>query len=337
MVDKLKERNATFEREEAALTPEQRSLTEELSQGRGDPARIEAQGGAAVTLLDRVIHQWGHDTKGAPEFYRGVCGLAAARPSLRMARALTAVFWNTEDAAIHAAAREALRRMPEPARVVLEIDLLAHDPPPNARRALYPALVDSRSPMAVPRMVEDVAGVGPWSTPGKGGEHARAILPALTAAGDRRAVPMMLHLMSARPPAQEVRAAITEAFASSPMKEEFGRGLEALKAGRPVVVTEGVSHEDFFRRWAKPQEPGKPERMQAELRRVSALWEDCWHERLGWRRPADAAQEIGPRERELRTALEREVREKMGRLAGRAPVAALEDEFRTRWLVTPRR
>jgi hypothetical protein len=53
------------------------------------------------------------------------------------------------------------------------------------------------------------------------------------------------------------------------------------------------------------------------------------------RRPADAAAEAGPRERELLTRLSRESRAALGRLAGRAPVAELEREWKVKWMTTP--
>jgi hypothetical protein len=78
-----------------------------------------------------------------------------------------------------------------------------------------------------------------------------------------------------------------------------------------------------------------PPAFQAELKRVTALWDQCWHESLGWRRPADAAADAGPREKELLGRLVRESRAALGRLAGRAPVAELEREWKVKWMTTP--
>jgi hypothetical protein len=252
-----------------------------------------------------------------------------------MARTLATVFWNVREAAVLGAAREALAKMPDDARSILELDLSIHDPPPEVRRAMYPTLVDVQSGVAIPRMVEDLAGGGGWSKAGEGLEHARAILSELMRSGDRRAVPMVLLILSVRPPSKEVRAAIVQAFAGSPLKGEFESGLKALEAGRPVVVSEGTSREEFFARYGQFSDRMRPEKFQVELQRVTRLWEECYHENLNWRRPHDVARSLGPREGQLRQALATEVQAKFGRLAGRGPAAALEEEFRMSWLVTP--
>jgi hypothetical protein len=76
-------------------------------------------------------------------------------------------------------------------------------------------------------------------------------------------------------------------------------------------------------------------KMQAEIRRVSLLWEECYHEEYGWKRPKDVLASVGPREKDLLKKLATDVQVSIGRLAGHPQVAALESEFKTKWMTTP--
>ncbi len=329
LMTRLRDRHIAYKDEDLSLSAEEHALEE-----KADPAAIAAMGARARILVDRVIRGWQDKPPASPDAGRAIVALSPQWKDVRMARTLTSVFWHLRAGPVYEAAREALQSMPEHARPILELDLTIHDPPPEVRRALYPALVDCGSPRAMPRMVEDLVGAGPWTNHAKGIEHARAILPELVRTGDRRAIPMMLLVMSIRPPDKETRAAIVGAFGATPMKEEFERGLKALDAGQPVVVPGGTTQEEFLSRYGAFTDRMRPEKFQGEVQRVLRLWEQCYHEEIGWKIPRDLARETGPREMELRQTLEKEVRAKLGRLAGRGPASALESEFRTNWLVT---
>lgn len=101
------------------------------------------------------------------------------------------------------------------------------------------------------------------------------------------------------------------------------------------MVAADQSQEEFLEKYGNLTERMAPAAFQAEVRRVTALWEKCWHESLGWRRPVDAAAEAGPRERDLLGRLARESRTALGRMAGRAPIAELEREWKVKWMTTP--
>ncbi len=334
LMARLKDRHLAYRGEESEMTAADHAKVDALAAGTGDLAQLDALGDKGMPLVDRVMRSWAHKSP-SDEAAKAICSRAARWPGARMARTLATVLWNSKSAGVRTAAREALAAMPELARDILDLDLTVHDPPPEVRRALYPALVDLKSGGVVPRMAEDIVGAGGWSQHGSGAEHAGSILAELVRSGDRRAVPMLLMLLSARPPSKDVHAAIASAFAASPFKSEYAEGLKALKAGTPVVVANGATREEFFARYGQFTDRMRPEKFQLELQRVTRLWEDCYHEDLNWKRPRDMARDLGPRELELRQALAREVQARFGRLAGRGPAAALEEEFRTTWLVTP--
>jgi hypothetical protein len=313
----LRERHALFQREQASLTGEDHALVDALVAGKSDADAVKKLGDRGIAVLDRVFRTWTQTPPPSAPLAASLCALAATWPGMRTARGLSLVLWHVTEPSVLAAARAAMAAMRDAARTVLEVDLMLHDPAPSVRREFYPALVALDAPSVLPRMIEDLAGAGPWSEPGKGAAHARPILEQVIGKGDRRAIPMMLLVMSVRPPAADVRSAILGAFAASPMKDEFERGLKAVEAGKPVVVSGNTTQEEFIGRYGQFTDRMKPDKFQAELARVSRLWEECYHESAGWRIPREAAKDVGPREAEMRQALEREVRARMGRLARR--------------------
>ncbi len=332
VVSRLKERRKELAREESDRTAEAAAREEAFATGKGSVADA---GKLTLPELERILFGWESAPPANADIGRALAAAAGAFPGRRAARALGMVLWHAVDPSIHASVRAALLKMPEPGREIVRHHLMFHDPTPDVRRALFAAAMELGDRALVPLAVEDALGGGPWREAGDGPDHARALLDPALKTSPTIAIPVALHLFARRPPKAEVRAAAVEAFKASSAATEFSDGLARLEEGRPVVVGADQSQEEFLAKYGKLTEKMAPAAFQAEVRRVTALWEQCWHESLGWRRPADAAAEAGPRERDLLGRLARESRSALGRLAGRAPVAELEREWKVKWMTTP--
>jgi hypothetical protein len=332
VIARLRERRKELAREETDRSAEAAAREDGFASGKGDAADAAK---LALPELERILFGWESSPPANVETARALVTAARAFPGRRAARTLGMVLWHDVDPAIHEAARAALVSMAEPGREIVRHHLMFHDPPPAARRALFAAAMDLGDRALVPLAVEDALGGGPWNEAGTGPAHARALLESALKAEGSVAVPVALHLFARRPPTAEVRAAAAEAFKASRVAAEFADGLARLEAGRPVVVGADQSQEEFLEKYGTFTDKMAPAAFQAEIRKMTALWESCWHEALGWRRPVDAAAEAGPRERDLLTRLARESRSALGRLAGRAPVAELEREWKVKWMTTP--
>jgi hypothetical protein len=332
MLQRLRDRREALAREESERPADRIALEEALAAGRGDAAAARA---LDLPALERLLFGWESAPPPDPALAKELIAAIAGYPGRRAARALGIVLWVSEDPGILEATRAALASMPEPAREIVRHHLVFHDPPPQGRRALHATAVNLGDSALLPMAVEDALGGGPWSQPGEGAEHASALLGTILKHGQAGAVPIALHLLSRRPPKADVREAVMAAFGASPYAAEFEIGLRMMEEGKPVVVPADLSQEEFLQKYGTFAEKMAPPAFQAEVRRMSALWEQCWHESLGWRRPAEVAAEVGPKEREFLTRLERECRTALGRLAGRHQVAELEQEFKVKWMTTP--
>jgi hypothetical protein len=332
IITRLRDRRKELMAEESNRTAEAIARESAFAAGKGSAADASK---LSIPELDRLLFGWEAAPPTQPDVAVALVKAVAAFPGRRAARTLSLLFWHPLDPAVHEAARRALASMPEPAREILRHHLMFHDPPPAARRALFRAAMELDDQPLVPLAVEDALGGGPWNDPGDGADHARAILGP--AANVRRsvAVPVVLHLFGRRPPKAEVRAAVIETMKASPLAAEFAENLARLESGEPVTVAADQTQEEFLEKHGRLTERMAPVAFQAEVRRVTAIWERCWHEALGWRRPADAVAEAGPREKDLLGRLGREARTALGRLAGRAPVAELEREWKVKWMTTP--
>ena len=332
MLQRLGERRQAQAREESERPAELIALEEALAAGRGDDAAARRMD---LPALERILFGWESAPPADPALAKELIAAAAGHPGRRAARALGIVLWVAADPGLLEAAGAALASMPEPAREIVRHHLLFHDPPPRARRALFATAVSLGDSALLPMAVEDALGGGPWSQPGEGPEHASAMLGSVLKEGQVGAAPIALHLLSHRPPKADVRDTVMAAFRASPFAAEFETGLRMMEEGKPVVVPADQSQEEFLQKYGNFPEKMAPPAFQAEVRRMSALWEQCWHESLGWRRPAEVAAEVGPREKELLGRLARECRTALGRLAGRHQVAELEQEFKVKWMTTP--
>jgi hypothetical protein len=332
IVGKLRSRRAEMSREESDRSAEAAQREDAFAAGKADAADAKK---LALPEIERLLFGWEQAAPKNLEAARAVLAAAASTPGRRAARALAIVLWQSVDPSLHEAARASLTSMPEPAREIIRHHLMFHDPPAAARRNLFAAAMDLHDQALVPLAVEDAFGGGPWHESGDGPAHAASLLRSALKVPKSVAVPAAIHLLSHRPPKAEVRAAVLEAFASSPSASEFSDALKRLEAGEPVVVAADQSQEEFLEKYGKLTDKMDPAAFQAEVRRVTQLWDRCWHESLGWRRPADVAAEAGPRERDLLMRLSRESRAALGRLAGRAPVAELEREWKVKWMTTP--
>jgi len=332
IISRLRERRRIMAGEETDRPAELAALEDAFASGKG--AAGDA-GKLGLPALERLLFGWQTQPPSNIETARALVAAASKFPGRRAARALGMVLWHGVDASIHEAARGALVSMPEPGREIVRHHLMFHDPPPAARRALFAAAMALGDQALVPLVVEDALGGGPWHEAGEGPEHARDLIASALKVKGSVAVPVTLHILSRQPPKAEVRAAVLETFKSSAAAAEFADGLARLESGQPVVVAADQSQEEFLAKYGSLRERMAPAAFQAEVRRVTGLWEQCWHESLGWRRPVDAAAEAGPRERDLLGRLARESRAALGRLAGRAPVAELEREWKVKWMTTP--
>jgi hypothetical protein len=332
VVSRLQQRRRTLAGEESGRSAEDAAREDAFAAGKGDVADAAKLG---LPAIERILFGWESAPPSNIPAARAIVAAAKASPGRRAARALSITLWQDADPSIHETVRDALASMPEPAREVLRHHLTAHDPPPGPRRALFEAALELGDHALLPLAVEDALGGGPWGETADDPVRARALLAAALRAKPSVAVPVALHLFARRPPKADVRAAAIEAFKESAAAPEFADALARLDAGQPVVVGADQSQEEFLEKYGRLTEKMSPAAFQAEVRRVTAVWERCWHESLGWRRPADAAAEAGPRERELLTRLSRESRAALGRLAGRAPVAELEREWKVKWMTTP--
>ena len=332
VIMRLRQRRKELMGEESGRSAEDAAREDSFASGKGESADVKKLG---LPELERILFGWESNPPTNAEMARALVAAAGAFPGRRAARAICMVLWHGVEPSIHGAARAALVAMPEPGREIVRHHLMFHDPPPPARRALFAAAMDLGDRALVPLAVEDALGGGPWNEAGDGPDHARPLLESALKLERSVAVPVALHLIARRPPKAEVRAAAVEAFKASPAAAEFADGLRRLEAGLPVVVGADQSQEEFLEKYGSLKERMDPAAFQAEIRRMTALWEQCWHEALGWRRPADAANETGPRERDLLGRLARESRAALGRLAGRAPVAELEREWKVKWMTTP--
>jgi len=332
VVARLKERRQELMREESDRSAEAAAREDAMASGKGDAADARK---LTLPELERILFGWETAPPANVETAKAIVAAAGAFPGRRAARALGVVLWHSTEPSIQEAARTALGRMPDAGREIVRHHLMFHDPPPKARRSFFAAAMSLGDQALVPLAVEDGLGGGPWTEPGDGPEHARALLEPAMKAHRSVAVPVALHLLAHRPPKADVRAAAVDAFKAGPLAAEFEDGLARLEAGRPVVVGADQSQEEFLEKYGTLSDRMVPTAFQAEVRRVTALWEQCWHEALGWRRPADAVAEAGPRERDLLGRLAHESRSALGRLAGRAPVAELEREWKIKWMTTP--
>lgn len=335
MVARLQERLRRADEEEARRTSVETALEEELKAGTGDVAALASVEERALPVLERILLGWSRQPPPNLALAKSLIELAARFPGQRAARALASVLWARGDPELTAAVGRAMTAMPEAAREIIHHHLNVHDPPPETRRGLYAAALALKDLQLMTVMVQDALGGGPWTVTGNGPEHARAVLGAALETEDRRAVPAALHAMADRPPKADVRAAVLEAFAASPLADEFQAGLKRLEEGEPVTVRADVTREDFLRRHGSVNAGMTEDQIAEEARRVQALWDDCYHQRLGWLRPREAQGAIGLRERELLRRLDAESRAMLGRLAGTPQVALLEREFRMKWLATP--
>jgi len=332
ILNRLRARRQEMSREESDRTSEEAALEEQFLAGKEDLASVKKLG---LPALERILFAWESSPPADPAVARELIAAVGQFPGRRAARALGMVLWAQVDPSIQETARAGLASMPEPGREIIRHHLLYHDPPPGPRRALFTAAMDLGDERLVPLALEDAFGSGPWAAKGEGAEHAAAILGSVLRGGRALTVPVALHLLSQRPPKADVRTAVLKAFEASPLAAAFQEGLVRLESGRPVVVPAEMSQEEFLEKYGNFQDRMAPAAFQAEVRRMSAIWEECWHESLGWRRPADVAGEAGPREKELLGRLARETRAALGRLAGRSPVAELEREFKVKWMTTP--
>jgi hypothetical protein len=332
VLNRLRERRQELAREESNRSAEEAALEDPFMSGQGDLATVKK---LALPALERILFGWESSPPSDPAVARELIAAVGMYPGRRAARALGMVLWARVDPSIQETARAGLASMPEPGREIVRHHLLYHDPPPEARRALFTAAMDLGDERLLPLALEDAFGAGPWAVRGEGAEHTATILGPVLRSGRALAVPVSLHLLAQRPPKAEVRTAILKAFEASPLAAAFQEGLVRLESGRPVVVPAEMSQEEFLEKYGTFQDRMAPAAFQAEVRRMSAVWEECWHESLGWRRPADVAAEAGPREKDLLGRLARETRSALGRLAGRSPVAELEREFKVKWMTTP--
>ncbi len=319
-------------REESERDAESTAREESFASGKADPGDA---GKLTLPELERLLFAWETHPPQNLEMARALAGALKAFPGPRAARALALTLWHAIDPSIHEAVRASLAAMAAPAREIVRHHLTFHDPPAIARRALFAAAMDLADQALVPIAIEDALGGGPWHEPGEGADHARAILDPVLKVKRSVAIPVALHLLAHRPPKADVRAAVLDAFKASPLATEFSGGLARLEAGHPVAISADTTQEEFLEKHGRFTERMAPTAFQAELRRVTALWDQCWHESLGWRRPADTVADAGPREKDLLGRLARESRAALGRLAGRAPVAELEREWKVKWMTTP--
>ncbi len=335
LTGRIQERRQDLGREASERSAEESALADALSSGKGDPAALAKSGARALGILEQVL--WGWVEKAPPdgEVARKLVALAGEHPGRRAARMLAAVFYTTAGDLLAADVRAALGRMPAEAREIVVHHLTIRDPEPKVRRLLFAAAADLKERRLVPLMVADALGAGPWSQPGEGAVHAEESVGAAVRTGDRRVVPMVLHVMSQRPPKAEVRQAVVAVIQASPLAAEFAKALEAQDAGRPVVVPRDHSQEEFLQQHGTFTPKMDQAAMNAEVRRVSAIWESCWHEALDWRRPKEVLEDVGPREKDLLGKLASQSRTALGRLQGHPQVAALEAEFKTTWMTTP--
>lgn len=332
---RLQERRAEMGRESADRSAAESALADALASGKGDPAELKAMGAKAAGVLEDVLWGWAEKAPENAETAKRLVAMAGEHPGRRAARMLAAVFYTSAGDLLGAEVRAALTKMPREAREIVAHHLTIRDPEARVRRLLYRAAAELKDRRVVPLMAADLTGTGPWSQAGEGTAHVEEILAAMLATGDPRSVPMMLHLIAQRPPKADARQAIESAFAASPFAAAFAEGLKRQKDGRPVTVPRDMGQEEFLQTWGKFAPNMDPAKMQAEIKRVSALWDECWHEALDWRRPAEAMGDAGPRERELLQKLSTETRAALGRLQGHPQVSALESEFKSKWMTTP--
>jgi len=333
LISRLQERQRLYGNENRDRSIDDDKFIESLVAGTGDLAKLSTMGDSVQGALEKALLSPDDRTPPKPVLIAMIAE-AARRPGYRMARLLSALLFDQEDPDVLAAVRTALVAMPGPAGDCVDNHVAFHDPDAKARRALFSAMVDLKARSVLALMIEDAFGVGPWRQKGDA-DHAKIVIDLIVRHGDARCIPMAVHLLSMRPPAKALRAVIVDGLRAGPWKAEFDAALAALEEGRPVVVHRELDYEAFIHKFAKITNKMSQPLVQAEVARVSRLFNDCYHEELDWQTPKKVQEAIGTRERDLLRRLADETQRQLGRLAGHPQVAALESEFRTRWLTSP--
>ncbi len=331
LITRLQERQQLYAAEARDRSIDDDKLIEALIDGKAEASAV-GSGDKSLAMIEKVFMPADDRTPPKPVLL-GLVAEAAKHPGVRAARLLSALLFDESDEDVVGAIRRAIASMP-PARDVVENHIAFHDPDAATRRRLFAVLVDLKTKNILPLMLEDAFAIGPWTEKGDV-DHAKVLAADIVRLGDSRVVPMIVHIMSIRPPTKAIRAALVEGLSAGPWKDDLERALKAHDEGKPVVVHRELDYETFIQKYAVLAGKMDQAAAQAEVARVSRLYQECYHEELDWRTPKQVQEQVGPRERELLKKLVAETQQQLGRLAGHPQVAALEAEFRSRWMTTP--
>jgi hypothetical protein len=143
---------------------------------------------------------------------------------------------------------------------------------------------------------------------------------------DRRAVGSTIAAIHRETMSDEVQEAVADAFRANGWWKEVEDGLRALKRGTAELVETGTEQGPFFVRHLEGKVLGATDGPDLDVLRTQDLWNQSWHEELGWMRPCDLF-DPGPVERKMMAGM-------AGLVAGATSAASFK-ERQARWMVTP--